>query len=870
MADTDLTALNAVSDTLSDFIERHPSYRDALDDADPTTHIRTANADNLGEAWKINLSRIAIDDFRGTSDLKTTVSALSRLADTVLQRAYELAVDEHPGDAELAIVAMGKTGAKELNYISDVDVVFVATGDIDIATRRAEYVCRVVSAQTWQVDPNLRPEGRNGPLVRSLESYLHYLREWAHPWEFQALIKARPAAGNLALGDEWRRTVEPMIWETIDQPSLVNDVRDMRRRVERSVPPAKRKRELKLGPGGLRDIEFAVQLLQLVHGRADAALRVSSTFTALESLVDGGYLARKDGADLTDTYAFLRSTEHRLQLRRLKRTHQIPEPGPALTQLRQSLGYVADEDFERDWRFHAATARRLHEKLLYKPLLDAVASIPTENLRLTTAAASDRLAALGFTDPATALTHIRRLTSGLNRTAVLQRNLLPVVLDELADVPEPDHGLLAYRKVSESLGSTPWYLRFLRDAGSVDGPNSVPPAVTRLARLLGTSRYFTGLLQRSPQALRYLADDADLRPRERQTLEAGMRAAASRHRKPAAAMAAVRAIRRQELLRIAAGDLLEVIDMTQVATALTELTEAVIATAMSIVKRDLEEPLPLAIIAMGRFGGMEMSYGSDADIVAIHNGNPRRAIEVVSQMRDLLSAPSNEPPLELDFGLRPEGKGGALAASWESYRRYFDRGRAQLWERQALLRSRVVIGEAQLQEDLRKFVDSVRYRPGGLSTEELTEFRRLKARVDTERLPRGADRSTHTKLGRGGLVDIEWAVQLLQMRYATVAELHTPSTLRALRAAWDAEIVDEEQYSTLADAWILVSRVRNAMMLTQGAPRDQIPPLGKQLNTLSQYLGYGSDSEEFLNDYRALTRRAHNVAVDVINREAEL
>ncbi|MFC4334644.1 bifunctional [glutamine synthetase] adenylyltransferase/[glutamine synthetase]-adenylyl-L-tyrosine phosphorylase [Salininema proteolyticum] len=853
----DLSALAAVSDSLSDFFTHHPEHVPALE-GDTLGLLDGATPGDLPTAWRINLARIAIDDYRGRADLPATMRSLSTLADTILRRTYEIAEAEYPGDAGLAIVAMGKTGARELNYISDVDIVFIGSGDLDIATRRAEYVCRTMSEYTWQADPNLRPEGRNGPLVRSLDSYLAYLRDWARTWEFQALIKARPVAGDLDLARRWQAQVAPMAWEAIDRPSLVDDIRDMRSRVEKSIPHAKRKWEIKLGPGGLRDIEFAVQLLQLVHGRADEDLRVKSTFDALDALVSGGYLARQDGADLREAYAFLRTVEHRLQLRRLHRTHQLPRPGPALTHLRQSLGHIADEDFLAVWRTHAATARRLHEKLLYKPLLDAVASIPTETLRLSESAATTRLSALGFSDPATALTHIRRLTAGVSRTATLQKNLLPVVLDELADSPEPDRGLLAYRQVSESLGSTPWYLRFLRDAAPAGGgPNSVPPAVTRLARLLGTSRYFTNLLQRSPQALRYLADDADLEPRTLKELATGMRKAAARHTDPGVAMGAVRAIRRQELLRISAADLLGLVDLRAVARALSDLTDAVLTTALAVATR--AENTPLAIIAMGRYGGQETAYGSDADIVVVHDGDPAVAARAVSLMRDLLNAPANEPPVTLDFGLRPEGKGGPLVPSFTAYRRYYST-RSLLWERQALLRARVVHADF----DIEPYLDSVRY-AAPITHTDLVDFRRLKARVDTERLPRNADRTTHTKLGRGGLVDIEWAVQLLQLEHPS---LQSTSTITTLDSALSAGYLAPETHGHLRDAWLLVSRVRNAMTLTQGVPRDQIPT-GPALGALAAFLGYESDTEAFLNDYRFLTRHAHNASEEVITQDPQ-
>jgi glutamate-ammonia-ligase adenylyltransferase len=787
----------------------------------------------------------------GEADFAATAAALSRLADAVLSRGLAIAQAELPGDARLAVIAMGKTGAEELNYVSDVDVVFVAEGDLGLATRQAARMIQIVGPATWPIDAGLRPEGRSGALVRTVDSYLAYLRDWARTWEFQALLKARPAAGDLGLGLEWLAAVQPLIWEAADRPGVVADIRDMRRKVEESVPRAERAAEIKLGPGGLRDIEFAVQLLQLVHGRGESALRVRSTLEALEVLVGCGYLARRDGEELAEAYVYLRTVEHRLQLRRLLRTHRLPDGAEALHQLAIGLGYKSVEEFRAGWRVHSTAARRLHEKLLYKPLLDAVTRVPTDELRLTESEAASRLAVLGFRDPGGALTHIRKLTEGIGRTATVQRALLPVVLHELADAPESDRGLLAYRQVSDKLGATPWYLRLLRDGG---------PAAVRLARLLGTSRYFTSLLLHDPQSLRFLSDNADLRPREREALASGMRQAAARHTDPGDAVSAVRAIRRRELIRIAAADLLGLLDDLAVGLALSDLVDAVIDATLAIASRGVPDVPPIAVIGMGRLGGQETGYGSDADVVFIHDGSTdaerKAATRVVESVRSLLGAPTADPPVEIDIALRPEGKGGPIVPSLAAYRRYYT-DRARLWERQALLRARPVAGDAALLEAWRAVADAVRYRPEGLSEAERFEFRRVKARVDTERLPRGADPHAHTKLGRGGLVDIEWAAQLLQLEHGGDAALQTTRTIPALDAAAAAGHLDPADLDALRSAWEFVSKVRNDMTLARGTPRDQLPRERVELAALAQTLGFGSDTEEFLNHYRRLTRRAH-------------
>lgn len=835
----------------------------ALAGATPASlaELETIPLAQLTPLWRGNLARIAIDDLAGRADLPATTEALSQLADTVLQKGLAIAESEHPlpADTRLAIIAMGKSGGEELNYVSDVDVVFVAEGDLQAASKVAAHTMQICSLATWPIDAGLRPEGRNGALVRTVASYVEYLRSWARTWEFQALLKARPCAGDRDLAQQWLDEVTPFVWEAADRPGVVDDVRTMRRRVESTLPKAQARFEIKLGPGGLRDIEFAVQLLQLVHGRGDDQLRVRSTLDALDALVAGGYLGREDGAELTQTYTFLRTVEHRLQLQDLRRTHRVPDNGDKLHRLARSLGHRSVDEFRTEWTKHAATARRLHEKLMYRPLLDAVTRVPTRDLQLSTEAAHSRLAVLGFADPSGALRHIETLTAGVSRTATIQGTLLPVMLRTFSASPEPDRGLLAYRQVSEKLGRTPWYLKLLRDGG---------PAAVRLARLLGSSRYLTNLLLRHPESLRVLADNAELAPRPAADLASGVKAAAKRHSDPHAAVAVIRALRRRELTRIAAADLLGLLDIEQVGAALTDVTDVTLQATLEAAQRHTGIEAPIAIIGMGRLGGRETGYGSDADVLYVHNAPDEelpRVRETIELAQRLLSAPAgDDPPVELDAGLRPEGKGGPLVPSLEAYKRYYEK-RARLWERQALLRARPLAGDESLGAEFAALADQHRYRPTGLSNEELVEFRRMKARVETERLPKGADRSWHTKLGRGGLVDIEWTAQLLQLQHAgQYPQLRTTQTVAAVREACALELLEGPESEDLIASWLFVSRVRNAMTLAGGAPRDELPRNGAQLQIVAQILGHEPEAEEFTDHYLRATRKGHAAAHHIV------
>ncbi len=854
----------------------------------PVSGLPDAEAvDALRVEYRRVLLRLASRDLAHHVGLDDAAAELSDLAAAVLEAGLAVArarVGDTAMSARLCVVAMGKCGGHELNYISDVDVIYVyepallESGEraddgtaLRAATQLASHLMRVCSDHTregtiWPVDANLRPEGSQGPLVRTLASHRGYYEKWAKTWEFQALLKARPVAGDLALGRDYVEMIEPMVWSVAERPGFIADVQAMRRRVIDHIPAHEAERQLKLGSGGLRDVEFAVQLLQLVHGRVDQALREGATLSALTRLTEGGYVGREDGEKLREAYSFLRTLEHRIQLYRLRRTHVLPEDEASLRRLGRSIGLFSEPEVQLDkqWRYHRREVRRLHEKLFYRPLLGAVARLRGTEARLSLEAAETRLAALGYADPKAALRHLEALTSGVSRTSDIQRTLLPVLLEWFADSPDPDAGLFGFRRISESLGRSPWYLTMLRDEGEV---------AQRLAHVLGTSRYATDLLEREPQGVKMLGES--LLPLSAEAALAEMQALLERAESPEAAVVAVRAVRRRELLRIASGELVAGTDVALVGQGLSRLTDATLQATLDIAtesvrrQRGLDEvPSRIAVVAMGRYGGFELSYGSDADVMFVNEApdgvdaqvSASFAQAVVSEVRRLLSFPASDPPLEVDADLRPEGKNGPMVRTLESYAAYYAKW-SHVWEFQALLRADPVVGDEALRRRFTELIDPLRFPAEGISEPDVVEVRRIKARVDNERLPRGADRQTHLKLGRGGLADVEWTVQLLQMRHAgTHPGLRTPQTLPALEAAVAADLIDPSDAGTLAEAWRLVSRVRNAVTLVRGKAADQLPRDARERAAVARVLGYPQgSSDQMVNDYLRTTRRAHAV-----------
>jgi glutamate-ammonia-ligase adenylyltransferase len=905
-----LLSVLGASQALGDHLRRHPEQWHELTDptlgstrpaafairagllravgADPTDEqpqatLEYADALNaLRVEYNRVLLRLASRDLAHHLGFDDAAAEIADLAAGTLDAALAVArakVGEASQSCRLAVIAMGKCGGHELNYVSDVDVIFVAEPAegydeqpaMRAATQLASILMQVCSDTTregtiWPVDANLRPEGKSGPLVRTIASHRGYYGRWAKTWEFQALLKARPVAGDLALGIEYAEVIGPMVWSAADRDGFVEEVQSMRRRVLDHIPADSAERQLKLGSGGLRDVEFAVQLLQMVHGRTDEEVRSPTTLSALASLTERGYVGREDGRSLHDAYAFLRTLEHRIQLYQLRRTHVVPEDEASLRRLGRSLGYTKEpiRELNKRWLYHQREVRRLHEKLFYRPLLSAVARVSGE-ARLTPEAAKERLAALGYLDPNAALRHIEALTTGLSRTAQIQRTLLPVMLEWFADAPDPDAGLFGFRRISEALGSTPWYLRLLRDEGQ---------AAQRMAQVLATSRFATDLLQREPQGVAILGDQERLEPLGRDAVQTEMMSAAERRDNAKDAVLAIRAIRRRELLRISVADLCVPFGVAEVGYALTDITsatlEATLAAAIRGVEaaRKTEMPTRMAIVAMGRYGGYELGYGSDADVMFVHellpDADPQLASSmaqaVANDVRQLLTEQSRDPSLQVDTTLRPEGRQGPLVRTLDSYAAYYGKWSA-VWEAQALLRAEPMVGDPGLCARFEELIDPLRFPEEGLTKDDVIEVRRIKARVDAERLPRGADPATNFKLGRGGLSDVEWTVQLLQMEHAgRIPELRTTKTLEALQVAVENDLIDVLDAQGLAEAWRFASRARNATVQVRGKPADQLPHDARERAAVTAILQYGpGQSDDMLNDYLRTARRARAI-----------
>ncbi len=809
--------------------------------------------------WKRReILRIAARDLLGRADLPTVGRELAALAEACLGSALAIADPTVP----IAVIGMGKLGGAELNYSSDVDVLFVHEGPTEDAERTARRVLQVMAEPTedgivFRTDTDLRPEGRSGALSRTLDGYETWWTRWARTWEFQALLKARPVAGDRVLGAELMARAQPFVWPDVLPPDAVREVRMMKARAERETSrQGLTDRELKRGRGGIRDIEFAVQLLQLVHGRHDPSIRSATTLDALAQLAAAGYVDDRDRAPLCDAYRFLRTVEHRLQLWDEQQTHTLPTADVARLRLAHVLGYrgraqiSAIEQFEADHRRHRAQVRSIHEKLFFGPLLDTLAGRPGP---LTEQAAAERLRAFGFLDLAATRAAFNELTRGLTRTSRLMGQLLPVLLEWCSESPDPDLALLQLRRLAEGATRAGNLAKAFREG---------PGAAERTCRILGSSRMLGDALRRQPEFVATLSENDELgkeKSRER-LVEEAIATVQWRVGDVSSRRSGLRRFKRRELLRIASRDLLSFSDLITTGRELSHLAEACLEAALVA----LGPTVPFAVIGMGRFGGLDLSYGSDLDVIFVYEGDGPAAFNEAERVAAELIAEIGATTAEgqiwtVDAGLRPEGKDGRLARSLGGYCEYWQRW-ALTWELQALIKARFAAGSADLGA---RFITAAKpfVYSDDFSDEGVREVRRMKARIERERIPPSDDPQFHLKLGRGSLSDIEFTVQLEQMRHgAAYPELRTPQTMQALDALVLNRLLDASDAGALRESLVFCLATRSYRYLLSGGAQDSLPTAPAEAEKLGRMLGYVHRPNATLrSDYRRVTRRARAV-----------
>jgi glutamate-ammonia-ligase adenylyltransferase len=762
------------------------------------------------------LFRLAAHDLEG-AQLDEVLAEMTAIAEVCLEMAGRIA------GLGLTIIGMGKLGGAELNYASDVDVIFIhEDGDSGEAAKRAAGLVSLLSEPTAEgvalrVDTTLRPEGRAGPLVRSLASTLEYYRRHAATWERQALLKARPVAGDLDVGAALLEELSPVVYPEYLEPSAIDDVRHMKVRIEEYIRArGKEAVEVKRGRGGIRDVEFAIQLLQMVHGRRDPRLRQPNTLRALSTLADEGYVALGDAEELGTSYRFLRTVEHRLQLARDVQTHELPRDNPSLHRLARSMGFGEADSLRRAYEKHTSVVRGLHERLFYRPLLEAFAGPRVPRPGTDRAATEELLAGLGFALPAAAYERFDRVVDPSTRLGKVLGHSFPVVAPALALAPDPDQALVRLERVSEALPKKDEVADLLA---------SNPEAARRLALVAGASSWLSDVLARRPSAVGLLVRPAS----DSQGLDFD-----------------------EQLLAVGAAYVAGELTVPESGRVLARVADAVVTDSL----RAAAPTVPFAIIGLGKLGGEELNFASDVDAVFVFDGEGPDAFEEAERAAGAVLSGTRQAGYEVDPDLRPEGRSGPLARSLAAYLEYWQRW-GETWEFQSLLKARYVAGDESLGRRFVSIAEDLAY-PEFLPVEKVAEIRRMRVRMESERVRPADARRFHFKLGYGGLADVQFAVELQLMRHGRAHEVvRRRHTLEALQALAEERLLEDGVALALGEAYVFLNEVKNALEMDRRVPAESVPPTPEGQLALARRLGYEESPRfRFLEDYRRVTRRA--------------
>lgn len=930
---------------LSEILIRNPIYLYDVIDANVMEHKKTSQGMYAELARTLNLFndidqklrilrrykkreslRIAIRDLLNTSDVETTTLEMSNLAEATLQHCYEIGRDqvvipkfgtplnEDGSDpCRFAVIGMGKFGGYALNYSSDIDLIFVYSdeGKTDQGIDNSEYYARlcefIINAMSevtsdgyvFRVDIRLRPESSAGVIIRSMESYESYYEGWGDLWERQALIKARPVAGDQAFGDEFIRMIHPFVYQRYLDGVTLNeikvDIRKTKARIEQRIVNEKTDidKHVKLGPGGIRDIEFTVQCLQMIHGGRLKSLCTQNTLETLQALKVNELLDPHDADALTSAYRFLRKVENAIQIEADQQRYAIPAKENEEIQLARTLGYMDEplDAFRQAYTEHTSEVRRIFEKVMDVQEPDQL-DIPVLLSQDDSEEIQQQLGKFGFENPRDAqrlLRHLANGSDGQQFSPSVRRTffkLAPVLLNCLSKAPDPDMALRYFDAFAEKVGArSSYYTMFLERQNILEA----------LTSLCGSSLYLADLLIASPELFDLLTIPTFTESTK--TLEEKINEVSQiiENTSDAYLLNSLRRYKNDEIWRIALRNILGKSDLPTTTEELSDLAEAMLQSLYLKIDSQMQiehgtpktpdgKPVTFAIIAMGKFGGRDLNFSSDLDVMYVYteDGETTKGIpnseyfttlglELVNQ----LGGTHSMSIYELDLRLRPYGNGGAIALPLVGYQHYYDTA-AEIWERQALTRARVIAGDIDgLGTEYTKLANDFCYsRP--ITKDEVAEIvhtRKRKEQQSTRKsiskrrrsTPRTKRRSTDVKSGYGGLVDIEFAVQTLQLIHGTDADsVRVPNTLDAIDRLNTVGILTEEQSSGLSEAYKFLRRVENALRIVHDRAMDALPTNQSELAQLARRLGYTdggnrSSVEKFSQDYGMWTEKTRTL-----------
>ena len=880
--------------------------------------------------------RIGLSDLLKTVDVKTTTLALSNLAEAALQHCYEIGRDqimqprfgtpmneEGTAPCRFAIIGMGKLGGYELNFSSDIDLIFVYSDDARTDTghdnseyfsRLCEFIIKAMSEITpdgyvFRVDIRLRPESSAGVIIRSMESYESYYEGWGDLWERQALIKARSVAGDMAFGNEFIRMIQPFVYQRyldgVTLGEIKADIRRTKARIEERLvgEGANLEKHVKLGPGAIRDIEFTVQCLQMIHGAKRKSLCTHNTLEALAALKENALLDPEDADALTAAYRFLRTVENCIQVEADQQRYSIPEKETEERELARRVGYQhtpesdALDAFRKDYRTHTERVRAIFQKIT----TTAIESEDGIDIAVLLAEEDPQqleyfLKAFHFENVRDAQRLLRQLANGgdgIQFSPSVRRTffkLAPTLLKVLRDSPNPDMALRYLSAFTDKVGARSSYYTMFAEK---------PSTLEALTRVCGTSLYLADMLITSPELFDLLTvptlveRSKTLAEKQEEALQIVTEAPEGRM------LPMLRRYKNDEIWRIALRNILGNATLPTTTEELSDVAEAVLQAIYPEIDAELREahgtplapdrtPATFAIIAMGKFGGRELNFSSDLDVMYVYSadGETTKGMPNVEffaavglELVNRLAGNQGMGIYEIDLRLRPHGAGGAIALPLAGYQHYYNTT-ALVWERQALTRARVVAGDTETLGNAFLAIAHAFCYSDALTTEEIAEIVRTRKRKEAQATRRTSTRRrgrsktqapiVNVKSGYGGLVDIEFVVQILQLVHGGEApSVRVQNTPLAINKLHDLGVLTEVQRDGLSEAYLFLRRVENALRIVHDRPLDALPKNRTELAQLARRLGYAETEgtsivDAFLQDYGKWTEMTRSLFNEIL------
>lgn len=839
---------------------------------------KAETAQALGSELRVykyrEFARIIYRDILGLCPFSDTMQELSDLASAIVEAAFRYYSDELDikSSGDFVVLGMGKLGGRELNLSSDIDLIYVYrdNGDPDPFFKLAERITRLLSAVTedgflYRVDLALRPGGGKSSVAVPIEGAVEHYFYWGDTWERAAMIKARPIAGDIELGEEFITEIEPFVYKKFLDYQSIEELKDMKTKLDK----LQKKRDVKLGKGGIREIEFFIQALQLVNGGEVTGIRERNSLAALKKLRKLNIIDDQVCESLTSSYLFLRKVEHMIQLVDERQTHKIPTSPEDIEILARRCGLQDKTEFEELYAENTSHVSKIYTQLFFEPsqqteefgkeFWELADFLTSGNIDETEAV--ENLGNLGFKNPESAIDifsklldpRLGALTQGGKLTI---KKVIPAFLGEILKSFDPDAALVNLERFISGIGWRSSIYSILLEN---------PEIIKLLARLFSTSGYLSNFLIRHPEyldviTLRDVRTEFDSKKEMLESLLESMKEATDDEDK----LDAIRKFRHVETLKICLRDLNGEVDPFYVGKYLSMIAEAVLEVglelAFELVKRNIKpkkKTMQMNILGMGKLGGQEMSYNSDLDVIFIYEGSDHEFYSKLGQkVISVLSVPTGEGyAYKIDLDLRPSGRSGALVTSFDSFKDYHSDS-AQIWERQALIRAMPVAGNKQLGAKIMKAVKHYVYEEK-YPEDFHKEIHRLRSRMEKE-LAKETLSKVNIKTGKGGTVDIEFLVQMLQLKYGgEYEEIRVQNTVDALHALNQSSLIEDRDYKILEQGLYFLKKMENLLRLLHDRSINEL--YESDFEKLASELSMENDAKKLKEQYILKTNKIRDI-----------